>query len=35
MTDGNTEIYLRRAELAPPNTPGKLIRRPGSGKPTV
>jgi hypothetical protein len=35
MPDGNTDIYLRRAELAPPNTPGKLIRRPGSGKPTV
>jgi hypothetical protein len=35
MPDGNTEIYLRRAELAPPNTPGKLIRRPGTGKPTA
>lgn len=35
MPDGNTEIYLRRAELAPPNTPGKLIRRLGTGRPSV
>ena len=28
MPDGNTEIYLRRAELAPPTTPGKVVRRP-------